>query len=91
MRSIRNYAAQLTWPVVVLDLLVGRAPAGRGAPRQQRQVLPLRPPRRGRRFGGRRPRLRLLRQEGVLRPVGGEGADGVYPRAAGLDVGSSLK
>ena len=89
MRSFWNWAAQLTWPVVILDLLVGRPPAGRGAPRQQRQVLPLRPPRRGRRFGGR-SRL-LLRQESVLRTVGGEGADGVYPRAPGLDVGSSLK
>ena len=90
MKSFWNRAAQLTWPVVILDLLVGRPPAGRGAARQQRQVLPLRPPRRGRRFGGRRPRL-LLRQEGVLRPVGGEGADGVYPRAPGLYVSGSLK
>ena len=42
---------ELTWPIVVLDFLVGRSAAGRRVPRQQRQVLPLRPPRRCGRFG----------------------------------------
>ena len=88
---MREAAARLTGPIVVLDFLVGRAAAHRDVPRQQRQVLPLRPPRRRRRLARGRRRALLLGQESLIRPVRRVRGDRVYSGAAGLDVGRSLR
>ena len=87
----RRPAPCLTGPIVVLDFLVGRAAAYRDVPRQQRQVLPLRPPRRRRRLARGRRSVLLLGQESLLRPVRRVRGDRVYSGTAGLDVGRGLR